>query len=318
MIDIIVVNLNTGDQLINLILSIKKHHAGLVASVIIVDNGSWDNSMDLLHEKSGDLPFAVHVFHNDDNLGFAAACNQGAAKTTADYILFLNPDTRLLDNSLKVPLLFMEKPGNEAVGIVGIQLLDENDRLTKTCSYFPKLSHFVNKALGLDRLAPDYFLTGFMLDWDHKTSRRVDVVMGAFYLVRRSFFEALGGFDERFFVYFEEGDFALRARLAGYETYYLSEAQAYHRGCGASDQLKVKRLFFSWQSRIRYAYKHFGWTKANLLLFVTLFIEPFSRMVANAANGSLLELKETLHGYILLWRSLPSTLRSWKRTISNG
>lgn len=305
------VNFNAGDQLIHLISSVKKHHADLVASVIVVDNGSWDNSMDLLHAHSGDLPFAMHVFHNDNNLGFAAACNQGAAKSTADYLLFLNPDTRLLDNSLKLPVRFMENPGNETVGIVGIQLLDDNDRLTKTCSYYPRLSHFVNKALGLDRLVPEHFLTGFMSDWDHKTSRKVDVVMGAFYLVRRSLFEALGGFDERFFVYFEEGDFSLRARLAGYETYYLAEAQAYHRGCGVSDQLKAKRLFFSWQSRIRYANKHFGWTRANLLLLVTLFIEPFSRLVANAANGSLIELKETLRGYYLLWRSLPTTLRPW-------
>lgn len=306
-LDIVIVDYNSGNLVHECLISMLSHmpRSVVLNRVVVIDNAS--QTISDYHEANADLP--LHIIRNPRNRGFAAACNQGAANSVADYLLFLNPDTRLLDNSLDVPIRFMENPNNLSVGIVGIQLLDDEGRLTKTCSYYPKLSHFVNKALGLDRLAPGRFVIGFMSDWDHTSNRRVDVVMGAFYLVRRSLFESLGGFDKRFFVYFEEGEFALRAMLAGYETYYLAEAQAYHRGCGASEQVKAQRLFFSWQSRIRYGYKHFGWIRATLLLFVTLFIEPVSRLVFNVAHGSRLGFKETLCGYLQLWRTLPVTLR---------
>lgn len=308
MIDFVVVNLNTSDQLANLISSIDKYHAGLVSSVTVVDNASLVNSLERLQAQLSELPVPSYVIRNAENRGFAAACNQGAANGKANYLLFLNPDTHLTENSLDGPIRFMENPDNQRIGIIGIQLLDDEGRLTKTCSYHPMLSHFVIKAFGLDRLMPGRFVTGFMSDWDHKTSRKVDVVIGAFYLVRRSLFASLGGFDERFFVYFEEGDFSLRAWSAGYETYYLAEAQACHSGCGASDQVKAQRLFFSWQSRIRYGYKHFGRVTATLLLVVTLFIEPVSRLIFNVLQGSWISCRETLHGCLLLWRALPVTL----------
>ena len=310
MVDIIVVNWNTGGQLADMLSSIKTHHANLVSSVIVVDNASADHSLQLVDAQvSDDLPFLLPIIRNRENRGFAAACNQGAAHSKAEYLLFLNPDARLTGNSLDLPIRFLENPKNRSVGIVGIQLLDDEHRLAKTCSYYPKLSHFVNKTLGLDRLWPGRFGTGFMSDWDHATNRRVDVVMGAFYLVRRSLFESLGGFDESFFVYFEEGDFALRAWMAGYETHYLADAQAFHRGCGASENVKAQRLFYSLQSRIRYGYKHFGWAAATLLLFVTLFLEPVARLVDNVAQSSCSGVKETLRGYLLLWSALPGTLR---------
>jgi N-acetylglucosaminyl-diphospho-decaprenol L-rhamnosyltransferase len=306
-LDIVIVDYNSGNLVHDCLLSMASHlpRSAVLDRVVVVDNAS--HTVSDYQEESADLP--LHIIRNPRNRGFAAACNQGAADSVADYLLFLNPDTRLIANSLDAPIRFMEIPNNLSVGIVGIQLLDDEGRLTKTCSYYPRLSHFVNKALGLDRLVPGRFVTGFMSDWDHTTNRRVDVVMGAFYLVRRSLFESLGGFDERFFVYFEEGEFALRARLEGYETYYLAEAQAYHCGCGSSEKVKAQRLLFSWQSRIRYGYKHYGWIAATLLLFVTLFLEPVSRLVVNVAQGSRLGFKETLRGYLLLWRSLPMTLR---------
>jgi N-acetylglucosaminyl-diphospho-decaprenol L-rhamnosyltransferase len=305
-LDIIIVDYNSGNLVHDCILSIVSHfpRCAVLDRVVVVDNAS--QTVSDYSDGNTDLP--LHVIRNSRNRGFAAACNQGAANSVADYLLFLNPDTRLLSNSLDAPICFMENSNSLSVGIVGIQLLDDEGRLAKTCSYYPKLSHFVNKALGLDRFAPDRFVTGFMSDWDHTANRRVDVVMGAFYLVRRSLFESLGGFDEQFFVYFEEGDFALRARSAGYETHYLAEAQAYHRGCGASEKVKARRLFYSWQSRIHYGYKHFGWITATLLLFVTLFIEPVSRLI-NVARGSRAGYGEVLHGCLLLWRALPGIFR---------
>jgi N-acetylglucosaminyl-diphospho-decaprenol L-rhamnosyltransferase len=133
--------------------------------------------------------------------------------------------------------------------------------------------------------------------------------MGAFFLVRRSLFEELRGFDERFFVYFEEVDFALRAHKAGWRTHYLAEAQAYHRGGGTSEQAKAARLFYSLRSRSLYGFKHFGRIPAISLMLATLFIEPLSRTVYALTKRSGKEVIETIRGYLMLWRDSPNWFR---------
>jgi hypothetical protein len=152
-----------------------------------------------------------------------------------------------------------------------------------------------------------------MVEWDHRDSREVDQVMGAFFFIRRSLFEALGGFDERFFVYFEEVDLSLRACELGWRTFYLSSAQAYHRGGGVTDQVKPARLFYSLRSRILYAYKHFNPWTATLVTLGTLFVEPFSRLALAIIRGSPTQVIDTLKGYALLWRAMPHALVAAQR-----
>jgi GT2 family glycosyltransferase len=246
------------------------------------------------------------MIHNTVNLGFAAACNMGACKSTADYVLFLNPDTRLFADSLSKPLAFMEHPQHQGTGIVGIQLLDANGQVNRHCAHFPAPSHFLYKSLGLDRLLPQLFPSYVMTAWDHGESRQVDHVIGAFFLVRRTLFEALGGFDTRFFVYLEDLDFSLRASRAGWSSCYLAEAQAYHRGGGTSEQVKARRLFYALRSRILYGYKHFRWTAATGVLLTTLFLEPLVRIGFSLLKGAWTEVRDTLQGYYLLWSTFPA------------
>jgi len=274
-----------------------------INKIIIVDNASIDGSIDDIDKYN--LPLII--IHNHTNLGFAAACNQGAKECKADYILFLNPDTMLFENSLSVPLEFMERPENRHIGIVGIQLLDENGHVSRTCARFPTPGQFFAKMLGLDRLFHN--ISHFMVEWDHMDSREVDQVMGAFFLVRRSLFEELNGFDEKFFVYFEEVDFSLRARERGWKTFYLADAQAYHKGGGTSEQVKAKRLFYSLRSRILYGYKHFSWLSATLLLLSTIIIEPLSRMALCIVRRSGSDFVETCKAYFMLWSSMPEWIR---------
>ena len=306
-LDIVIVDYKTGQLVQECLESIEAHlpHFVALGRVVVVDNASSDAIAK--HAAGLDLP--LQVIRNEQNRGFAAACNQGAASSTADYLLFLNPDTQVVADSLDKPVLFMQRPENEAIGIVGIQLLNDDGKVALTCSYHPRLVHFIDKLLGLDRLSPARFSSGMMLEWDHGESRQVDGVMGAFYLVRRSLFEAMKGFDERFFVYFEEADFGLRARQYGYKSYYLSETQAFHHGQGASDKVRAQRLFYSLQSRIRYGYKHFNGFSATVLLVLTLLLEPISRVVLATFRHSGSEIRETMQGYTLLWSSLLETLR---------
>jgi N-acetylglucosaminyl-diphospho-decaprenol L-rhamnosyltransferase len=306
-IDIVIVNWNAGPLLRECLESIVDvSETDLVPRTIVVDNGSTDRSLHALDE----MQIPVTVIRNERNRGFAAACNQGAKSSAAPYLLFLNPDTRLSTGALASSVAFMDRPEHQRIGILGIQLVDVTGRVTPTCARFPTAGRFLAAMLGLDRALPRLFPPHFMVEWDHHDSREVDQVMGAFFLIRRSLFEALGGFDERFFVYFEEVDLSLRARALGWHTFYLSDVQAYHLGGGVTEQVKPARLFYSLRSRILYAYKHFNRWTATLLTLGTLFVEPVSRLVVAILRRSPSQMADTVRAYALLWRAVPRGLNS--------
>ncbi len=310
-LDIIVVNWNAGEQLcVCLRSALAADSTGFrLGRLVVVDNGSTDGSADRIKA----LGPGVVPIRNPDNRGFAAACNQGAAGSRADYLLLLNPDMRLLSDSLVKPIAFLERPENAWVGIVGIQLLDEGGTVRRSCARFPTAGRYLATTMGLDRLAPRLFPPHFTVEWDHQDSREVDQVMGAFFLVRRTIFEALGGFDERFFVYFEDVDFALRARKAGWRSYYLATARAYHRGAGTTEEAKALRLAYNLRGRILYSFKHFGQFSAALVTLATLLIEPVSRVALAMARRSPTEALDTLRGYARLWSEVPTLLKTARK-----
>lgn len=305
---IVCVNFNAGSQLSDTVLSIEQHNHQVVSSVVIVDNASTDDSLAQV-EALQNLSFPLQVVRNSSNRGFAAACNQGTALVKSDFVLFLNPDTRLFDNSLTVPLEFMAKPENAGVGIVGIQLVDETTHIARSCARFPSLGIIAAHSLGLNRIPGLKHLNTHMSDWDHGTTCAVDHVIGAFYLIRRSVFDSLGGFDARFFVYLEDLDLSLRAHQSGWRSVFLAEAQAFHAGGGTSEQVKAHRLFYSIRSRLFYGFKHFQLWQAWILLLVSLGLEPICRLVFALRRGTRGDFGNTLKAYGMLYRDLPDTLR---------
>ncbi len=299
LIDVIIVNWNAGLQLHQCVASIIQHGGPQLGQIVVVDNGSIDGSETAIEG----LP-KVTLIRAGANLGFSKACNLGASHTSREFLLFLNPDTRLFPDSLTRALDFMQKPGNEKVGICGVQLIDEEGHVARSCARFPTASGFVAHAVGLDRVFRS--LGHFMGDWDHADTRRVDQVIGAFFFVRRCVFEALQGFDEAFFVYFEDLDFSYRARQLGWFSVYLADARAFHAGGGTSRQVKAARLFYSLRSRILYAFKHFNASAATVVLLATLFIEPVSRSVLALGRRSWPSMKETWSAYGMLYCWLPN------------
>lgn len=299
MIDIVTVNWNAGPQLKDCIESVLAHSHGKVSRIIVVDNGSTDGSADVLESLPG-----VDVIRAGENLGFAAACNKGAEVCGSPYLLFLNPDTRVEANSFTEPLAFMEDPRNAKVGICGIQLVDEDGVVSPTCSRFPTLARLTSSALGLEKL-PGFKASGMkMVEWGHRKSSKVDQVMGAFFLIRREVFDACDGFDDRFFVYFEEVDLAFRAAQSGWGCWYLAEARAFHAGGGTSRQVKAKRLFYSLRSRLLYGFKHFvGW-RSWFLVGVTGLMEPVTRTVWCSFRGDWEGVAQTWSAYKMLWRNM--------------
>lgn len=306
-IDIIIVNWNAGRQLYDCLKSIPDLNTGgfKLNRVVVVDNASTDNSINGLEN----LALPLEIIRNNENIGFAAACNKGAKNSKVDYLLFLNPDTKLFNDSLTEPLIYMEKLENKRVGICGIQLVDEKGIVQYTCARFPTLVHFISKMLGLNQLFPKLFFSHYMTEWNHKENKIVDHVMGAYFLVRHSLFKELGGFDERFFVYLEDLDFSLRAYKAGWKSAFLSKSKVYHKGGGTSEKIKARRLFYSLRSRILYGYKHFRWLSATSLMLLTLFVEPWARLVWNIIRGLNEELVETFKAYFLLWKDIPKLLK---------
>ena len=305
-LEIIIVNWNAGKQLRRCLESILPvDRAGFELSrVVVVDNGSVDASLD----GARDIGLPLTVIKLGVNAGFAAACNAGTTGSTADYLLFLNPDAALYPNSLAQPIRFLELPENKSIGILGVQLIDDGGEVSRSCANFLRPRHIIAHTTGLNHLAPTTFPHHFMVDFDHRTSRVVDQVMGAFFLMRRQVLEELGGWDERFFVYLEDVDLAYRARKRGWLSYFFAEASAFHRGGGISRQVKAARLFYSLRSRILYAFKHFHPAVAALVLLGTLLIEPLTRLVYAALGNSPTTGGETLRAYWLLIRDLPFVL----------
>lgn len=298
MIDVVIVNWNSGDYLQKCIQSLfLTDNKNLVNKVFIIDNNSEDLS---LHQIK--LNDKITIIQNKQNRGFAKACNQGFKLSTAPYILLLNPDTRLLNNTLQDCVTFMEK--KKDVDILACQLLNDNGEIAPSCSRFPTPYGIFRDATGLSKMAPSIFKPGvIMTDWDHKESRFVDQVMGAFMFMQKSIFNMVGYFDERFFVYYEEVDFSKRLSAIGGKSFFNSEIKAIHTGEGSTSSVKAFRLFLNLQSRLKYAKKHFSSFGYFSVWFSTFMIEPLSRSFFLLISGRKNEIVDLVKGYKLLLKN---------------
>jgi GT2 family glycosyltransferase len=259
--DIVIVNYNAGAQLQACIASLGGKNA------IVIDCG----------EPSG-YPFA----HACANRGFGAACNLGAGFGDDELILFLNPDVRVLPGTLdKAETALKAQP---RCAILGVRLFGNDGKTQPSRIRFIRTRHFILRT----KLA-GYYDT-------NETSGWCDCILGAFMLVRRSVFEALGGFDERFFLYFEEVDLALRAHALGFGCFYLGEACAVHSGGGTTAPLQRLRTYHSIRSRFLYALKHFKHYMP--LVLYTLLAELPLRLLIRPNR------RDTLYAYITAAKTL--------------
>ena len=301
-LDIVIVNWNSGGFLERCIKSVYTCSIVHSFNIIVVDNGSIDGSMKNIPVADREILVECKINH-----GFAKACNLGASKSHGEYILFLNPDTVVLPDSIERATMLLA--GNSDIGIVGVRQLSDNGDLLHSCSRFLRLRYLLNDLFGLTRLFPSRIKhSTIMFEWDHSRSSIVDQVMGSFMLMRRRDFEMVGGFDERFFVYFEEMDLAKRFLEAGLKSYYLNDVSIYHYGGGSSEKVKDKRLFYNLSSRVLYARKHLSRIEYSLIILTTLTVEPFARIINSLLfKWELSESTNTLRGYYMLFRWIIKT-----------
>jgi N-acetylglucosaminyl-diphospho-decaprenol L-rhamnosyltransferase len=307
-VHIVIVNWNTGEYLRRCLSSIvAAETSGLrLERVTVVDNASVDDSVSGLD----DLPLPLELMRNPRNIGFGAACNQGAGISEADYLLFLNPDTQLLPDTLVPVARFMQSERAQGIGICGVESIDRDGHPVISCARFPTLRVLFGKMSRLHRVLPGLFPSHHLLARETRQSRVVDQVIGAFFFVRGDLFRRLGGFDERYFLYFEEVDFALRARNQGASSYFLKTAKILHEGNVSSSQVVDVRLYHSLRSRLIFARTHWQPWKATVLFALTLTFEPAARLAMAVLNGNSSEFFATGRGYRMLlgdlWRGAPS------------
>ncbi len=301
-VHVVIVNWNSGAQLKECLQSFAAvaNDAVTMSRVTVVDNASADGSATGLEAT---LPLTV--IRTGENRGFAAACNQGAAGAEAEYLLFLNPDTRLMPGCLELPARYLQSEHHQDIGIAGVQLIDADEHVARNTARTPTPRSMIGNSLGLDRLLPSVFPSHFVTEWAHDETRIVDQVMGAFFLVRRNVFEALGGFDEGFFVYYEDLDFSMRARANGWRSIYLAGAQAFHRGQGTTTSATERRTFYFCRSKILFAMKYFSSIGAFGVIVTTLALEPVARIFASPRSAA-----GTLRAFGMLWKDLPNILRA--------
>ena len=297
-IDIVIVNWNAGLFLKECVKSIIQFGDNVVGNIVVVDNSSHDDSINYIKKFS-----QVELIVNPENYGFAKACNIGAKVCGSEYILFLNPDARIYENTLTSCLEYLDDINNISVGILSVLLEDGMGEVSRSCARFPSLFNVVIGSMGADKLIPS--LGAFMKEWDHLTTREVDQVIGAFFLIRSAVYKKLNGFDERFFVYYEEVDFSYRAKKEGYKIVYYSGAKAFHYGGISSSKAPAKRLYYSLRSRVQFFYKHFDMALVMVIILATLFIDFPARLIqAIFIRRSYTLFIETLKGYRMFLISL--------------
>jgi GT2 family glycosyltransferase len=228
---VVVVSYNTRDLLRACLASVARETPTVPHEVVVVDNASTDGSADMV---AGEFP-AVRLIRSDRNRGFARAANAGAAASRAPWIVLLNPDTEVHDRALERLLAFGAR--HPEAGIVGGRTLRPDGALDPgSCWGDMTLWSLTCFATGLSaaRRGSRWFDPESLGGWRRDSVRTVDIVTGCLLLTARPTWDALGGFDERFFMYAEDADLSLRARALGYRPLITPDATITHVLAAAS------------------------------------------------------------------------------------
>jgi GT2 family glycosyltransferase len=226
-VSVIIVNYNAGEELERALQSVAEDLAEREWEAVVVDNASSDDS------SASVARFAprARVLRNDQNVGFGRGVNQGLAATSAAVVLIINPDCRLVAGAFDCLLDELEKPSH---AIVGPRILNPDGSAQGSARGDPDmLTGLFGRTSILRRLLPNSAASkrNVVVDanGDQRASRTVDWLSGACVLARRDVLSAVKGFDERYFLYWEDADLCRRIRALGYRVRYVPAATAVHR-----------------------------------------------------------------------------------------
>lgn len=222
-LSIIIVSWNVADYLDQCLASIYKY-CYFDFEVIVIDNNSADNSVELLQTKYPN----VNLIRNEINQGFAKANNQGVDISTGDVLLFLNPDTELIDNSLEQSLDYLRN--KIKTGLLGINVLNSDSTNQISVRKLPSLYSQVITLLKLNNIFPSLNKKYLLPDFDYTKTQDVESIIGAFMLIRKDIYEKVGRLDEKYFIWFEEVDLCYRVLQQNLAITYFAKTKIIHHG----------------------------------------------------------------------------------------
>lgn len=261
MISIIIVNYHVKERLLKCIESIYASKPKTQFEIIVVNNGEDDGTGVSLKKT---FPKTIYI-KSEKNLGYGGGNNLGAKHAKGEYLFILNPDTLVFKDTIDELVEFSNK--NKHVGIVAPMLVDKNNvpfKLQGTSELTPLKGiiclSFIEKLFPNNSISKKYLLK----DWNHQELHAVEVAPGTAFLISKELFTKIDGFDESFFLYFEEDDISKRVRALGKKIFILVKSKIFHEVGASTKQLDNTNSIFA-KSRFKYFKKHYGVLKAILV-----------------------------------------------------
>lgn len=218
-ISIIIVSWNVKEKLRENLLALYNSVGNFNFEIFVVDNNSVDNTVEMI-EKDFSL---VKLIINKENLGFAKANNQAIELASGKYILLLNPDMKVLPDTLINMINWMDN--NSQASVASCKLIDNKKNIIKHIRCFPKLLDQLIIILKLPHFVPLILKKYLREDFDYDKEVKVDSIRGSFFMIRKKILGKVGLLDERYFIWFEEVDYCKRVKEAGMEVWYTPVAQ---------------------------------------------------------------------------------------------
>ncbi|MFH1232248.1 MAG: glycosyltransferase family 2 protein [Patescibacteria group bacterium] len=216
---IIIVSWNVKDFVRDNLKSIYENTKNIEFEIYVVDNDSKDGTVEMIKNE---FPEA-HLITNNYNAGFAKANNQAIKLAKGRYVLLLNPDMRVLPETLEKMVKWMDN--HKQAGIAGCCLIKENGETVPHIRRFPKFLDQLAIVLKLPHIFPNILNNYLYKNFDYNHEAIVDSVRGSFFMIRREIFEKIGGLDERYFIWFEEVDYCKQVKNAGWDVMYTPEVK---------------------------------------------------------------------------------------------
>lgn len=274
-VSIIIVNYNTVNIMMDAIDSVFEKTEGINYEIIVVDNNSSDNSESILSNKYSDK---IKFIGLSENIGFGRANNKGVEVAKGRNILFLNPDTKLINNAVKILSDFLDS--SPKVGACGGNLFDEEMKPADSFKrYFPSVFGEINQFL---RLIPEKIFRGKNLTFNHKNKPlEVAFIFGADLMIKKSVLNDVGTFDPDFFMYVEETELCWRILQNDYKIMSVPDALIQHLEGGSFDNKKINegRIAMQEKSRIIFfskthskAYNLLAHKSYSILIYLNILI----------------------------------------------
>ena len=266
--------------------------------VFVIDNGSTDGSGEAVKKRFPKVTF----IQNQKNVGFAMANNQALRLSKGNYLLLLNPDTKMKEGAIERLVSFMES--SPEAGVVGAQLLNDDGSKQNSIANFPSLAtELLNKSL-LRWLFPKQFPGK---ERDYSNPVEVDSVIGACMMVRREAMDQVGLLDEEYFLFLEETDWCYRMKKEGWKVYHIPQAEIYHFQGKSAEREKRKAKIEYYRSRYHFFKKNRGGLQEFILL-IGLIIRLCIEMILMSLGCFLTfwtiegwRRKLSIYAYLLWW-----------------